>query len=264
MLYQFSIVDGLPAAAGNYAAPEGYTVLYEVIRVTDGIFLFLDDHLNRLQRSARLAGITFSLSVGNIRKQLEQLLQINRVKNGNIKMEFHCRTGQIEHWAIYFIQHRYPPEESYRTGIRTTLFPAERANPNAKIIQPSFTEQIDRILVEKKVYEAILTHPGGYVTEGARSNFFMVQNGSVYTAPEADVLPGITRKYVLKICRELSVPLIEKRVNAEQLPEMTAAFISGTSPKVLPVAQIDGLRFDVDSMTVRRIMKRYDELAGLR
>ena len=161
------------------------------------------------------------------------------------------------------IQHRYPTDREYREGVATCLLVAERTNPNAKIMQPKLKEQVDRIFAEKNPYEVILVHPGGYITEGSRSTIFMTLNGTVYTAPVADVLPGVTRKYVLQACCDLSVPLVETRVEIGRLSGMDAVFIAGTSPKVLPVAQVDEYRFDSGNETVRKIMRKYDELASL-
>lgn len=262
MIYPTIIINGQTAAAGAFAPPAGHGVLYEVIRVTDGVFLFLNDHVHRLNKSAQLAGVGLVLSVAGVRKQLEQLLQLNGVQTGNMKVEYYFHAGKIQYQAAYFIQHHYPSGKDYREGVRTGLFVAERSNPNAKIMQHGLREQVERIIAEKNLYEVILVHPDGYFTEGSRSTIFMVKDGTVYTAPEADVLPGITRKYVFRACRELSVPLVETRMAVDQLPGMDAVFIAGTSPKILPVALVDEYRFDPSNATVRQIMRKYDELAG--
>ena len=262
MIYQTLIINHHPATAEAFAPPAGHGVLYEVLRVTGGVFLFLDDHVHRLNRSAQLAGVGLVLYVDDVRKQLEQLLQLNGVQTGNIRMEYYFHAGKITWQAAYFIPHHYPSCKDYREGVSTSLWVAGRTNPNAKIVQHGFKEEVERIIAEKNLYELILVHPDGYITEGSRSNIFMVKNGTVYTAPEADVLLGITRKYVLQACRELSVPLEETRIAADRLPSMDAVFISGTSPKVLPVALVDEYRFDTCNATMRKIMRKYDELAG--
>ncbi len=262
MLYHTIIINNQPAAAETFAPPAGYGVLYEVIRVTNGIFLFLSDHIDRLNNSAQLAGIDLTLSVADVRQQLEYLLQQNGVQTGNIKLEYYFLAGKVDYQAAYFIQHHYPSENDYRDGVWTCLFIAERTNPNAKIMQPELRNQVNQVIAEKNLYEAILVHPDGYITEGSRSSIFMIKDGTVYTAPEADVLPGITRKYVLQACRDLSIPLVEARIAADDLPGMDAIFIAGTSPKILPVSLVDEHRFDPGNATMRQIMKRYDELAG--
>ena len=263
MIYHSIIINGHPAAVESFAPPACGQALYEVIRVTEGNFLFLDDHIHRLNHSARLAGVGLTLPVSYVRKQLEQLLQLNGVQTGNIRMDYYFLAGKVQYQAAYFIRHFYPSDEDYRKGVKTCLFVAERTNPNAKIVQTGLREQVERIIAEKKVYEVILVHPDGYITEGSRSTIFMVNAGTVYTAPEADVLPGITRKYVLQACSELSIPLVETRIAIGRLPGMDAVFIAGTSPKVLPVSLIDEHRFDPANETVRQIMKKYDEMAYL-
>ena len=262
MIYPTIIVNNWPTSAEAFAPPAGCQVLYEVIRVTDGVFLFLNDHINRLNHSAQIAGVDLTLSAADVRKQLEQLLQLNGVQTGNIRMEYYFLSGKVQYRTAFFIRHHYPSDTDYRDGVRTCLLVAERANPNAKVVQPRLKEQVERIMAEKNPYEVILVHPDGYITEGSRSTIFMVKDGKAYTAPEADVLPGITRKYVLQACSDLSVPLTETRTAVDRLPGMDAVFIAGTSPKVLPVSQVDEYRFDPDNATVRQIMRKYDALCA--
>ena len=262
MLYQTIIINNYPAAVETYHPPSGCGILYEVIRITDGVFLFLNDHIDRLNHSAKIAGVDLTLPTAGVRKQLVQLLQLNGVQTGNIRMEYYFLSGKVQYGAAFFIRHHYPSDTDYRDGVRACLLVAERANPNAKIVQHRLREQVERIMAEKNPYEVILVHSGGYITEGSRSNIFLVKDGRVYTAPEADVLPGITRKYVLKACSDLSVPLTEIRTAVDRLPDMDAVFIAGTSPKVLPVSQVDEYRFKPDNTTVRQIMRKYDEFCS--
>ncbi|MDR1153593.1 MAG: aminotransferase class IV [Bacteroidales bacterium] len=262
MLCHTIIINNHPAGAATFAPPSGHGLLYEVIRVTGGAFLFLNDHVDRLNNSAQLAGVGLALSAADVRKQLEQLLQQNGVQTGNIRMEYYFAAGKVQYQAAYFIPHHYPSGQDYREGVKTSLLVAERIRPNAKIMQPELRDTANRIIAEKNLYEVILVHPDGYITEGSRSTVFMVKDGTLYTAPEADVLPGITRRYVLRICRDLSIALTEARITTDELYGMDAVFIAGTSPGVLPVALVDAYRFDPANATVRQIMKKYDELSG--
>ena len=263
MLYHSIIINDSIAAAETYSPPTDCKILYDVIRVTEGDFLFLNDHINRLNQSAEILGVRLVLSVDDIRNQLEKLMHQNGIQTGNIKIEYYFYAEKLEYQAVYFIQHHYPTKDEYLNGVKTSLFTAERTNPNAKIIQHYLREQTNQLIIEKNIYEVILVHPDGYITEGSRSTFFMVKNGTVYTAPIADVLPGITRKYVLQACCDLSVPFEEKRITPEQLSDMDAVFIAGTSPKILPVSQVDECIFETDNAIVKQLMKKYDEMAGI-
>jgi branched-chain amino acid aminotransferase len=113
---------------------------------------------------------------------------------------------------------------------------------------------------EEKVYEVILVHPEGYITEGSRSNLFMIKNNEVYTPKVTDILPGITRKYILQVCKDLNLILNERRIFRDELFAMDALFITGTSPKVLPIRNIYYANFDVKHPVLRLIMKKFDEL----
>jgi branched-chain amino acid aminotransferase len=80
------------------------------------------------------------------------------------------------------------------------------------------------------------------------------------TAPEKEVLPGITRKYVLEIARKEQIPLQERIWSLAELNRLVSVFISGTSPKVLPVKQIDNHVFDVAHPLLRLLMERFERV----
>ena len=177
------IINNRPVSSESFAPPPGCGILYEVIRVTDGTFLFLDDHIDRLKQSAQLAGVNLTFSAADFKNQLEQLLVRNAVLTGNIRIEYYFQLKEVKYQSAYFVPHHYPSDDDYRNGVKTCLFVAERTNPNAKIMQPELREQVNHVIAEKKLYEVILVHPDGYITEGSRSTIFMVKYGTVYTAP---------------------------------------------------------------------------------
>ncbi len=80
------------------------------------------------------------------------------------------------------------------------------------------------------------------------------------TTPNKSILPGITRKYVLEIAAKEGIPVKEKTISIDSLDRIVSVFISGTSPKVLPVKQIDEVCFDVNHPMLRRLMEKFDQL----
>jgi branched-chain amino acid aminotransferase len=54
--------------------------------------------------------------------------------------------------------------------------------------------------------------------------------------------------------------VIEREVNFNELQQFDAAFITGTSPKILPIKKIDNFTFNHQNKIVRQLMKKYDEL----
>lgn len=233
--------------------------LYEVIRVIEGTPLFLEEHLGRIMNSSKLANENLFYNEFEIVEALKQLIKINEVKYGNVKIVFNYREEGNKFYA-YFIPHYYPGEKEYIEGVNTILYHGERENPNAKIINTSFRDAVDKEVKEKGVYEAILVNRCGYITEGSKSNIFMVKGNEILTAPIEDVLPGITRKRIIDICKDLGYIVKEERIHYSDIDKLDGLFISGTSPKVLPIKSVDNV--NVASSTnkvILNILKKYNE-----
>lgn len=234
--------------------------LYEVIRIIKGIPLFLEDHLNRLYKSAEVTNLEIWLKKEEIKKSIIDLSKANNIENGNVKIVFNYVKGKRDSFLCFFIKATYPTDEMYKNGVATSLYNAERQNPNAKVINLTLREATDKIIKEKGVFEVILLNRDGFITEGSRSNIFMVKDNDIYTAPVVDVLPGITRDYIIKACNNLGYNVIEKRVHYSEIKNLQGLFVSGTSPKVLPISKVDDMKFDPNNKIIREIQKEYDKI----
>jgi branched-chain amino acid aminotransferase len=88
--------------------------------------------------------------------------------------------------------------------------------------------------------EGIALDSNGYVSEGSGENVFVVRNGVLQTAPLGNsVLPGITRDSVLKIARELGIPVVEAGIPREMLYIADEVFFTGTAAEVTPIRSVD-------------------------
>ena len=88
--------------------------------------------------------------------------------------------------------------------------------------------------------EGIALDANGYVSEGSGENLFVVRNGVLQTAPLGNsVLPGITRDSVLKIAKELGIPVIEQGIPREMLYLADEAFFTGTAAEVTAIRSVD-------------------------
>jgi len=238
--------------------------VYEVIRIIDGISLFVEKHMERFKKSAELAKLSFSLNLDEITANIAKLAKENQLPTGNVKLiyTFNSRTPDISSGElfIYFIPHNYPENIEYQTGVRLILLSAERPNPNAKIHNGVLRNQANELIDQKNVFEVLLTNHVGFVTEGSRSNVFFISKSKVVTPPLDMVLPGITRDVVINIIKDQHIDFEEKMIHLSQLDKFDAAFITGTSPKVLPIAAIDHNCFDPQQIFLRQIIKLYDQM----
>lgn len=238
----------------------GGVSIYEVIRIEKGIPLFFEDHFHRLLNSFKLASQKLWISFDDIKRDISILVNKNKVTIGNIKLVFNINEGNSEYQA-YFIEHHYPSELQFKEGVSTILYNRERKNRNAKIIDKTLREEVNKELEKKGVYEAILVDNKGYITEGSRSNIFLLKNNTLYTSPLEDVLPGITRKYIILCCKNLGVNFLEERVKATDISTFQGLFISGTSPKVLPISKVDDINyFSANNEIILMIKEEYDRI----
>jgi branched-chain amino acid aminotransferase len=235
---------------------------YEVIRVMDRSCLFLEDHLRRLQESVRLSGLDHTLDLDEISALVQRLIAMNNLDSGNIRLVLQVREQASPVLYTYCVPFSYPKPGEYAAGVPTAVFPVTRENPNIKQYPPQYQRKMREFISSKAIYEALLCDDKHHITEGSKSNVFFVRDNVVFTAPGEAVLKGITREKVIKLCNQLNFNLMETFISIDSLPSVEAAFVTGTSPRLLPVCRIDDLHIPVGHPVMRALMKAYDELIG--
>jgi len=235
--------------------------LYEVVRVTNGIILFLEDHLARLNNSVKNLNLKSVTGFSRLSKLLNKLILSNNLITGNIKIVFHYQTGKSEKALIaYPVPYNYPDDKDYRFGIKTGIIRFTRPLPEIKNWFGEFREKVGEIKKENSWYEVILENDQGLITEGSQSNIFMIRDNKIYTVPQGLILEGITRKKIIEICNLEKLNLEERNFKRDFLFSADTVFITGTSPKVLPICRINDKTFKVGHPILILLMKRYDEI----
>ncbi len=235
--------------------------IYEVIRIINGVPLFLEDHMERLQFSAASLDSKVQIIIPKIIADIEKLIKMNHYPEKNVKLLVFNLKKEIPDYMMCFIKSTYPSQEQYLHGVHSVLVHAERSNPNAKIINNQLKEKVSLALDESNAYEALLVNSKGEITEGSRSNLFFIVQGEIYTAPTHDVLMGITRKYIIEACRSLNLEIVEQPIPCSMLDYAQGAFITGTSPKLLPIASIEERVLDsANNQIVKNILAAYNNI----
>ena len=254
---KFYLEDGHIEGIDNYTedSKEKYKIIYEVIRVIDKVPLFYEEHIKRLETSFKLMETVFSYEYDKIKEYLLKLIEANEVNNGNIKLTFDISTDTMK---VFYIKHNYPSEELYKNGVKTILYHGERINPNAKVVDNSFREKVSAEINKAGAFEAILVNNQGYITEGSKSNIFLIKDNKLITSPIKEVLPGITRGRIIDVAKKLGIEVIEENVSYNELSDFQAMFISGTSPKILPIATVDNISLDVNNKVMRELMEVFN------
>jgi len=94
---------------------------------------------------------------------------------------------------------------------------------------------------QKGCSEAILVDDTDLITEGAGSAFLAVFGQRLQTAPlTANILPSITRKFVIKAAKNIGLEVVEKSLTPKQAKNADELFIAVTTKDIVPVVEFDG------------------------
>ncbi len=262
---KYAIINGtaIPAASIGPSPDSSSRIIYEVVRVMSGVPLFLENHMNRLEASSNIMGCSTKNISDKLRNSMTELIKINDSPDKNVRISVYNMDKPIPDYMEYFVRSSYPAPEDYKRGVHAILFNEERDNPNAKVVNASLGERVSAALADAGAYETLLVNKKGEITEGSRSNIFFAKNGRVITAPKANVLMGITRTYIFELCRSLGIEIIEKPTPVSVLGDMEGVFMTGTSPKILPISSINDMSFNsAENPVIKALMKAYDEMVA--
>ena len=270
----YIIADGAlaPRSALDAIMDKDRKEVYEVLRIKSGIPVFPVEHYQRFVHSFELVGRKPLVTEEEFCAQIELLVEKCGVDDQNVRIEqFVDEEDGKEHIYMYLIETHYPTEEHYRDGVTVGYLAGERNNPQAKISDSQLRDRADKALNDSRFFEVMLVNHNGEITEGSRTNFFFIKDNTVIASPGDTILLGITRMMVLRILKKHGIPYIEQTVRADSLDQFDAAFLTATSPNVLPVAHVKGfdapgmagkdVDFDAQNPLLRDLMQWYKEEA---
>lgn len=252
------LVDGVMKAAAEVVVPDGAVVIYDVLRVMDCVPLFVEDHSARFFKSFDLSQRKRPFAENVFTSSILEFINNYGLKNGNVRCVYSISKMNEVQFLVYEIKHSYPTDEMYKDGVECGTFEGERSNPNVKQEAAVKTNAYKKI-AETGVYEVLLVDSQKNVTEGSKSNTFFVKGDTIVTALAQDVLCGITRLQIIDLIKQLNIPLVERKIALAELANFDAAFVSGTSPKVLPINKVENIAYAVDNPVVKRIADAYNK-----
>jgi branched-chain amino acid aminotransferase len=239
--------------------------IYEVLKIKQGIPLFLEQHLNRLFHSADISNLSINESYCDIEILIEELVKKNNTKEGkiNLVIQFEEENGSNEKdLLIYFTPHYFPSAKEYEEGVKIGSCHAVRGNPNAKILNTEARIRANNKIIEENLFEVLLINNEGFVTEGSRSNVFFIRDNKVITPPVKEVLNGITRMNIIKLCKQNNIEIIEEKIQYSQIKNMDTIFLTGTSIHAIAVQKFEEIEFNTNNKILNRIIELFDELTA--
>jgi len=223
--------------------------IYEVVRWYGGFFFDMESHISRLKRS--LAGISILFEDADTLPQIAtELIHRNELGDccASVYIQITRGVATRKHSfpdppvppTVYATASRLPSDTlAWENGIGVSIVPDMRWShcdiksiallPNVIAFQQALNEGFREVIFVRD----------GVVTEASHANAFFIRDDMVYTHPESNyILPGITRKNIIRIAAENSIPVNEEAVPDNMLPYMHEAFLANTSGEIVPVVKI--------------------------
>ena len=226
------------AEAGFLFQPQDERMYYEVIRVVQRVPLFLEDHLERLNRSVdRSFAIPSDLAAEG-----QMLVKANSLTEANLRIVL-TRHLRVMHLTPSY----YPDNQMIAEGVATGILLWERPDPNTKVIHADYKQAVAERFARPGPFgpcsELLLADRQGYLTEGSRSNLFFISGNQVVSAPDERVLLGITRRYVLQAIADAQLELTVDLLTLDDVRRrgIRTAFLSGSPIDLLPIRAIEDL-----------------------
>ncbi|HTU16087.1 MAG TPA: branched-chain amino acid transaminase [Solirubrobacterales bacterium] len=235
------------------------TGVFEGVRCYDGdkgpaIFRH-DEHLRRLDQSARMYYLDIPYSAEEIGEATRELIRRNGLRDCYIRplafrgygeMGLYAKSAPVELIIAAWPWGAYLGEDGKKHGIRAKVSSWRRVSgagliPHAKASGQYLNSILAKTESANAGYEeAILLDDRGFVCEGSGENIFVVKDGKVFTPPQvASILDGITRKSVMQILEDRGFPVVERDIARSELYTADEVLMCGTAAEIVPVREID-------------------------
>lgn len=260
--------------------------LYEAIRTYHGQFWLLDEHLKRLENSARLCRMKLDQSLEKLKKELLRTFEAFRARPKFRDQEVYARlmvtrgVGKIGFSEsslltptqyIFILQPiQTLPKQTYQQGISVQI--SDRLRNPARALDPAMKSgnYLNSVLAyleaeQQNFDDALLCNSDDHLTEGTTFNFFYCHRGIVATPPlDIGILEGVTRHLVLKVLAQLEIPVREVRFPKERLYEADEIFLTGSIKEILAITRVDSYKIGNGKQgpMTRRIHEAYRKAIG--
>jgi branched-chain amino acid aminotransferase len=229
--------------------------VFEGIRVYNGRIFECSTHIDRLWASAKAIRLNIPISKEQMCTAIEETVRANNFRDCYVRAVVTRGPGDLginpqksPRPCVFIITDLISvyPKEAYEKGIAVITSSVIRNHPNALSARIKSLNYLNNILAKIEandagVAEAVMLNHEGYVSECTADNIFIVRGGEVQTpAMTEGLLEGVTRGVMLKLCRRMNVPCVEKRLERYDLYGADECFLTGTGAEVIPVTKIDG------------------------
>ena len=229
--------------------------VFEGMRCYGGRIFRLQEHLKRLDESARAISLELPLSLQQLAADTNETVAKNGIVDGYIRLlvtrgsgplgldPFKCTDPQV---IIIADSITLYPESFYENGLELVTASTIRNHPAALSPRIKSLNYLNNILAKMEglragCIEALMLNHKGEVAECTGDNLFVVKGGRLNTPPiEAGILEGVTRNAVLELARESGIATTEMPMTRHDIYVADECFLTGSAAEVIPAVKLDG------------------------
>ncbi|WP_396610472.1 aminotransferase class IV [Haloferax sp. S1W] len=249
---------------------------FETLRAYGGDVFHWEAHADRLAETCDVLGMDHGLSDAELRECIDETLAANDLEEAYVRLSITrgSQPGRLTPAEevdprVVVIVESLPRggrgSDPVWDGPATVQTVRTRRIPDRALPARAKTHNyLNGILARTELRvtgadEALMLDSDGYITEGATSNLFFVDDDALCT-PSLDgpVLPGITRRVVLDLARQEGIPIRERRFTPDEVRDANEAFLTNSTWELRPVETVDGIGVG-DGPVTTLLSRLYDE-----
>ena len=227
--------------------------VWEGLRLFNGKWIFLEEHLERLFEAALAIDLDICLDKNGVKGILEETRAANNMhtdaharlmitRGKKVKPFQHPSLSKSGPTIVIIMEHSKAVSSR---PIRLSTVPHVRGLPMTQDPKLNSHSKLNCVLAciaaEKAgADEALMLDINGFVNTTNACNFFIVRKGVVWTSTGDYCMNGITRQKVIDICHKNKIPIVEKNFSLVETYGASEAFVTGTFGAQTPVREIDG------------------------
>ena len=213
-----------------------------------GAIFRLREHMERFFNSSGIIGMPLPYTIQALMDAVASTVTRSGMKDCVIRpLAFYSTTGmdvypgKSDVTVIIGVGEAHYPPETYRVMVSSlrkiddSCMPV-KAKVSGNYINPMLAKSR---AIDAGFDDAILIDREGFVAEGTTSNIFIVENNTLFTAPEDSILLGITRDTILKISKEAGVRTVKEKFDAERLKCADEVILCSSGKELTPIVQVD-------------------------
>lgn len=253
---------------GNFIDPSAATMpiytpalvgalgVYETILALNGRYIVLDEHLQRLQASARGAKLHLEVSPPTLRQWCHQLLNAN-APEGHVRLLALDLGHPSADIFLYQKPYKPLPQELYSQGVSVIIYHGERTLPQVKSFSTLVSGLARKAAQAAGAHDALLVDRNGNITEGSNCNVFAIIAGVLVAPPRGMILEGTAMTRALALAAELGIPIERRPLPLSEVPQWQEAFLTSTSRRILPIQRVGEHRLGSIGPLTQRLLRAY-------